>query len=591
MTNSELSEYILHYVLEDRTKSAIMLTGGWGTGKSYYIQNELIPFLGKEENNNLQCVVISLYGLKSVEEISKSLYIETRMKFLPQGSEKFETGKIIAKTVLKGLTGAFGIDLSQSNEDFQKLYESIDLSGKLVILEDIERSSINIIDVLGYVNNLVEEDGVKVLLVVNEDEILHYETSEPDSDGKIHKIPDLRKNSYLDIKEKTISDTIQYRGDIHTAISNLIQSFDSPTLREFSAADQIDNIVTMMDTKKDYNLRTFLFACQKASDIYTKLNDLAEVDECAVQTIFYGILSLSMEIKRGSFPIWEGSNLLSGTMGHNDFPLYRFCYDYIRWQEFNPDIVHATFEAHKKMKLFDREGESIPDKDFLTIFNYHVYAESEVISALESVEKRLDDPNDVPVYSYYKLAFYMVKLHTILDFDYTSCKIKMSSNLKKHGKDIDPEMLLFHRLKFEDENENQQFLDFIQTLQDAMEFANNTDFIFSYNPDEIHSLYLYVVKNRQQATAGHAFISKYEIGKLVKMIFACNPCQLSDWRSILLSVYRHSIKGDFLDADRLFMEDLIIEIEEALGTVKDKICLMHLNYLISNLKEFIEQLS
>ena len=50
MTNSELNEYILHYLKEDRTKSAIMLTADWGTGKSYYIQNELIPFLGKEEN-------------------------------------------------------------------------------------------------------------------------------------------------------------------------------------------------------------------------------------------------------------------------------------------------------------------------------------------------------------------------------------------------------------------------------------------------------------------------------------------------------------------------------------------------------------
>ena len=36
MTNDELSRYILHYVKEDRTHSAIMLTAGWGAGKSYY---------------------------------------------------------------------------------------------------------------------------------------------------------------------------------------------------------------------------------------------------------------------------------------------------------------------------------------------------------------------------------------------------------------------------------------------------------------------------------------------------------------------------------------------------------------------------
>ena len=46
-----------------------------------------------------------------------------------------------------------------------KVYASVNLTGKLVVLEDLERSGIDILEVLGYVNNLVEQDGVKVLLV------------------------------------------------------------------------------------------------------------------------------------------------------------------------------------------------------------------------------------------------------------------------------------------------------------------------------------------------------------------------------------------------------------------------------------------
>lgn len=38
----------------------------------------------------------------------------------------------------------------------------------------MERSGIDILEVLGYVNNLVEQDGVKVLLVANEEEIKQY---------------------------------------------------------------------------------------------------------------------------------------------------------------------------------------------------------------------------------------------------------------------------------------------------------------------------------------------------------------------------------------------------------------------------------
>ena len=73
MTNDELNQYILHYLTEDKTQSAIMLTGDWGTGKSYYINNTLKPFLEKDENGNHQCIVVSLYGIKETVEISKAM--------------------------------------------------------------------------------------------------------------------------------------------------------------------------------------------------------------------------------------------------------------------------------------------------------------------------------------------------------------------------------------------------------------------------------------------------------------------------------------------------------------------------------------
>lgn len=52
MTNGELNQFILHYLTKDKTHSAIMLTGSWGTGKSYYIQNVLVPFLKETTKKN-----------------------------------------------------------------------------------------------------------------------------------------------------------------------------------------------------------------------------------------------------------------------------------------------------------------------------------------------------------------------------------------------------------------------------------------------------------------------------------------------------------------------------------------------------------
>lgn len=49
-----------------------MLKGGWGIGKSHYIQNRLTPFL---RERGRMCVVLSFYSLRELSEISKGIYL------------------------------------------------------------------------------------------------------------------------------------------------------------------------------------------------------------------------------------------------------------------------------------------------------------------------------------------------------------------------------------------------------------------------------------------------------------------------------------------------------------------------------------
>lgn len=44
MNHKELNNYIFHYLKKDKTQTAIMLNGEWGSGKSFYLKNDLIPF-------------------------------------------------------------------------------------------------------------------------------------------------------------------------------------------------------------------------------------------------------------------------------------------------------------------------------------------------------------------------------------------------------------------------------------------------------------------------------------------------------------------------------------------------------------------
>lgn len=91
MTYEELTEYIIHYLENDKTHNAIMLSGEWGSGKSHYIKNHLIPSLKREKES--RCVVVSLYGMHDVLEISKGIYFELKAKTLLHSNSSIPIAK------------------------------------------------------------------------------------------------------------------------------------------------------------------------------------------------------------------------------------------------------------------------------------------------------------------------------------------------------------------------------------------------------------------------------------------------------------------------------------------------------------------
>lgn len=98
MTIEELDAYIKDYTKNDKTNRAVMLTAPWGSGKTYYIKNELVPSLKKD---GIGTILVSLYGIESLAELSKNLYIEAMAKWINKKSEKEKLEKLSQKLLLK----------------------------------------------------------------------------------------------------------------------------------------------------------------------------------------------------------------------------------------------------------------------------------------------------------------------------------------------------------------------------------------------------------------------------------------------------------------------------------------------------------
>lgn len=605
MTYQNLNQYILHYLTEDKTKSAIMLTAPWGSGKSFYIQNELKPFLEKEENGSHKCLVVSLYGLKELSEISKVLYLESRAKFLNNNSEKMEAGKLATKTILKGVTSFLGIDLSHSDEDMQKLFESIDLSGKLIILEDLERSGIDILEVLGYVNNLVEQDGVKVLLVANEEAIKQYKpltTTTEDQQNVVELMYKATDNNgreftetakkYLEIKEKTISDTIQFEEDYSTAISDIIRLFDDENLNRLSNDNGVNNILNVMKSCKTFNLRSFIFACQKLSDIFKKLDKKYLSDDNFVKAIFFGTLFFVLRQRNGKDEKWGQEKYFSVELGNEKAPLFKFCYDYITRQIEEFDEVEDAYQSYFDLVLYD-SNRSNGDKDIITLQTYYIQTETNLLNALQNIEKRLKNPEDISFYQYGTIAVYSIFIKDILGFNIDKIKRFLINNLKGKGDKLQLEQIF--RTIMGDEctaKQKEEYESLRREMAKSLKIGSKEIPKFDYLPEQSNLFCDSIVKNEYRYHMQESFAAQFDMKRLSEMFRGCTAEQKQDIRMTFVEMYRVGNIRDFLINDKESIELLLDYIKsDRTGDIGDAIQKLQYDWFIQSLEEIVRKLS
>lgn len=605
MTHQYLNLYILHYLTEDKTKSAIMLTAPWGSGKSFYIQNELKPFLEKEENGCHKCLVVSLYGLKELSEISKSLYLESRAKFLNNNSEKMEAGKLATKTILKGVTSFLGIDLSHSDEDMQKLFESIDLSGKLIILEDLERSGIDILEVLGYVNNLVEQDGVKVLLVANEEAIKQYKPLTTATENQQNAVELMYKatdnngreftetaKKYLEIKEKTISDTIQFEEDYSMAISDIIHLFDDEILNRFVNDSNVKDILNLMKSCETFNLRSFIFVCQKSSDIFKKLDKKYLSDDNFVKAIFFGMLFFVLRQRNGKAENWGQEKYFSIELGSAKAPLFKFCYDYITRQIEEFDEVEDAYQSYLELVLYD-SNRSNGDKDIITLQTYYVQTESNVLNALKSIEKKLENPKNISFYQYGTIAVYSIFINSLLGFNIDKIKRCLIDNLKGKGDKLQLEQIF--RTTMSDEctaDQKEEYESLRKEMAKSLKIGSEVIPEFDYLPEQSNLFYDSIVKNESRFHMQESFVAQLDMKRLSEMFKGCTAEQKQDIRRTFIEMYRVGNIRDFLINDKESIESLLDYIKsDRAGDIGDAIQKLQYDWFIQNLEEIVRKLS
>ena len=334
----ELIESICDYVRKPYTDYAVMLNGEWGSGKTYFWNNKLRSRLEaiKVNGKKYKTIYMSLYGINSLEEISKKIFIETN-PMISKTLKKFvdtREGNRIPEYVKTGLDMAnlFGsMNFNSDKLDFSKLF-SID--DKILCFDDLERANVDVIDILGYINNFVEHDGIKTILICNEKElatkfknsnmefktfiasyILDKEGILKPNDKKTEenakplaniiedKITDIfdRANAYERIKEKLIGETFEYVPEYPYILNGMIMKYSyNEKLIDFYKRNS-HLIIAAFKKSGTGNLRILKHALNDYERIFeATLNEYPDINYDILRTMLTFTIAMSFEIKAGN---------------------------------------------------------------------------------------------------------------------------------------------------------------------------------------------------------------------------------------------------------------------------------------------------
>ncbi len=325
----DLVESILDYIRSDYTDYAVMINGEWGAGKTYFWNNKVRKKIESMQLNGRRYTTIymSLYGISNLEEISKKIFIETTQlmdknlrKFMNNNEQK--TIPEYAKTGID-MANLFGVTQNGDKLDYAEFFSTDD---KVLCFDDLERANVDVIDILGYINNFVEHDHIKTIIICNEKELstklkssnlemktfiatylLDKQNELTKADKPIvEKIQDKiehvfdKANDYERIKEKLIGETFEYAPKFDYIINGILMRYESnPDLIRF-LRENTRLIISTFNKSGTRNLRILKHALNDFKKIYEMVSKAyPNTSNRVMQTMLIFTIAVSFEIKAG----------------------------------------------------------------------------------------------------------------------------------------------------------------------------------------------------------------------------------------------------------------------------------------------------
>ncbi|EPA0548935.1 TPA: KAP family NTPase [Vibrio alginolyticus] len=454
--NDNINDFLDYYFgFEHDPEYAVMIKGAWGAGKSWFIKKAL----ERLEQNSGKYLYVSLYGMTCFEDIENSFFEQMHPVLSSKGMKL--TSKI-AKGLLKA-TIKLDLDDDGKSETTAKIpTEELKLPDYLkdtdsfvLVFDDLERCSMNIGDILGYINQFVEHQGYKVLIIANEDEIL-----DKSDDDKC----------YSRAKEKLIGKTFELVPNTNLALESFIESASSESLKAFYQ-DNLTNIISVYSSSQCKNLRHLKQALWDFERFYNAL-PTSTFDKVELKSELLNIfLCFAFETRSANYTIQTISRVKDSiyedmfdkdedkpkslySVLSSQYPMINFSDSLVEesvWVDFfdkgiiDKEKIKESIERNKYYQDMNTENwvklwhyHDLSDSEFEQLFETvnqevteHKYTDHQVVKHLAGLFIRLSDIALIPIDKTKALSTFKSYVDYLFDNDY------LPSELNDHRFDFD----------------------------------------------------------------------------------------------------------------------------------------------------------
>lgn len=598
LTDDEILNIILKYIDENIYNYAVMIDGEWGCGKTYFVREALIPAISEHEEDKPEdkkrCVIYtSLYGVNSVDEISKQIILNAYFEKAGKAKGLIQTSSKIFGAALS-LLPAFGIDIDVKDLS-GKLSELLQVKNSILVFDDLERCDCPINEVLGYINTFVEQEGLKVILIANEKEIGHI-TSQAnqelrylvaahsdikfEEDSKKSRAAQIAQESharmygqkqpeqpvqidintlqkrieslfgqnevYERVKEKLIGNTVHYYPELRKVFVCLISGDGIDSNLKKLLQEDLTFFEEYMINEDHPNLRTFQFFLSKIQGLYDVISKLkGEGQQAFLKYIIQYCFKICVAYKGGTYKYKWSSNEEYGfkPIGHMDVfgsnLNLRFVDDYIVGSVLDSSRVEQMLIVYEN-EYIKKGNQELDDLRKLEL-GWYVSTDDDIEVAIAQIMKALDaDKYDPNVYT--RIINVLLHLESI-GFSKENIPLavsKMKINLGKQtsfiyldrGFSLDPEAA-----------DKERYVSIMNELQaeankKLQERSIDTIEKFLSETDSwAENLYQYVRDNFREVADQTGFLSKLNIDSLINKLSKSKSFDLHAFRACILQLY------------------------------------------------------